>query len=733
MKKNFLFIIILIFTNSLFAQKKMNGKVLDPQNKAIDGASVYWINSNQSVLTDAKGNFEIDSAGIYDKRLVIKNIGFLTDTFSSFNKKNNFILNRTVTLKDAEVVFERSGTMISMNPIKTEIITIKELKKAACCNLGESFETNATVDVTYKDALTGSKELQVLGLSGSYIQLLTENAPQISGLGLTYGLNGIPGTQIEAINIVKGPGSVIFGPESMSGMINVDLKDPEKADQWFVNGYLDENFRREINIDNATRINNELSTFTSFHIDDMTAKIDENGDTFLDMPLVRNINALSKWKFNNQRGLMSQLSFKYLNEQRMSGQKNFDYDRSYADMSSWGQKIKTNRYEIYGRTGYVIPTARYQSIGFQYSFVYHDQSGFYGIRKYLANQNLLNLRLIYNTEIAYKHSVNIGMSFKNEIINERFDSLLLDRSEHTPGLFIEDTYKINPRLTFIAGYRADYIASKWYHTPRANFKYSIDDETDLRVSAGYGIRLPHILAENPALLVSSKPFVIQGNIEAEQSINYGINLHKSFTVFYRKGNVGFDLYRTEFKNRLRIDLDKDPLSVYVYNLNNGSYSNTFQAEFSYKILKTVELKFAYKYLDVQSKFNGAYIRDPYIANHRYLTTFSYESFDRKWRANVGFNIVGRKRLPKVHPHFDTSNLPLNSPTYTIINTQITRVFNNWEVYLGAENLFDFKQMTHLLGADDPYGQYFDAAYIWGPMDGRRVYIGFRYKFNGNKL
>lgn len=733
MKKNFLFIIILIFTNSLFAQKKMNGKVLDPQNKAIDGASVYWINSNQSVLTDAKGNFEIDSAGIYDKRLVIKNIGFLTDTFSSFNKKNNFILNQTVTLKDAEVVFERSGTMISMNPIKTEIITIKELKKAACCNLGESFETNATVDVTYKDALTGSKELQVLGLSGSYIQLLTENAPQISGLGLTYGLNGIPGTQIEAINIVKGPGSVIFGPESMSGMINVDLKDPEKADQWFVNGYLDENFRREINIDNATRINNELSTFTSFHIDDMTAKIDENGDTFLDMPLVRNINALSKWKFNNQRGLMSQLSFKYLNEQRMSGQKNFDYDRSYADMSSWGQKIKTNRYEVYGRTGYVIPTARYQSIGFQYSFVYHDQSGFYGIRKYLANQNLLNLRLIYNTEIANKHSVNIGMSFKNEIINERFDSLLLDRSEHTPGLFIEDTYKINPRLTFIAGYRADYIASKWYHTPRANFKYSIDDETDLRVSAGYGIRLPHILAENPALLVSSKPFVIQGNIEAEQSINYGINLHKSFTVFYRKGNVGFDLYRTEFKNRLRIDLDKDPLSVYVYNLNNGSYSNTFQAEFSYKILKTVELKFAYKYLDVQSKFNGAYIRDPYIANHRYLTTFSYESFDRKWRANVGFNIVGRKRLPKVHPHFDTSNLPLNSPTYTIINTQITRVFNNWEVYLGAENLFDFKQMTHLLGADDPYGQYFDAAYIWGPMDGRRVYIGFRYKFNGNKL
>lgn len=732
MKKIFIYLIILFFANESFAQKKISGKVTDPKNKAVDGATVYWINTNNLIFTDAKGNFEIDSVGIIDKRLVIQSIGYLTDTFSTFSKKNNFTLSKTVTIKDAEVVFERSGTMISMQPIKTEVITIKELKKAACCNLGESFETNATVDVTYKDALTGSKELQVLGLSGSYIQLLTENAPQISGLGLTYGLNGIPGTQIEAINIVKGPGSVIFGPESMSGMINVDLKDPEKADQWFINGYLDENLRREINIDNATKINDRLSTFTSFHIDDMTAKIDENKDSFLDMPLVRNINALSKWKFNNGKGLMSQISFKYLNEQRMSGQMNYDYSRSYADMSSWGQVIKTNRYEVYGRTGYVIPSARYQSIGLQYSYVFHDQNGYYGIRKYNANQNLLNLRLIYNVELAEKHSLNFGLSLKNEFINEKFDTLNLDRTEQTPGIFIEDTYKINPRLTLIAGYRADYMANKWYHTPRANIKYSIDDQTDLRISAGYGVRLPHVLAENPALLVSSKPFVIQGNLAAERSFNYGINLHREFNMFYRKGSIGFDLYRTEFRNRMRIDLDKDPLTVYVYNLANGSYSNTFQAEFSYKILKTVEMKFAYKYLDVQSKFNGAYIRDPYIANHRYLTTFSYESFDRKWRANIGFNIVGSKRLPKVHSHFETKDLPLKSPLYTIINTQVTRVFDNWEWYLGAENLFDYKQMTHLLGSDDPYGPYFDAAYIWGPMDGRRVYIGFRYKFNSKK-
>lgn len=634
---------------------------------------------------------------------------------------------RVINLKGADVSFERSGVMISMQPIKTEIVSMKELRKAACCNLGESFETNATVDVTYKDALTGSKELQVLGLSGSYIQLLTENAPLISGLGLTYGLNGIPGTQIESINIVKGPGSVMFGPEAMSGMINVELRDPERAENWFVNAYLDENLRREINIDRKIKINEKLNTFNSIHFEDMTRKVDENGDGFLDMPLVRNVNFLSKWKFNNQKGWMSQLSVKYLFEQRMSGQMNYDYDRTYADMSSWGQRIFTDRVEVYGRTGYVIPSADYKSVGIQYSYVYHQQEGYYGLKSYGGYQSLFNLRAIYNMELFKKHSVNIGLSLKNENINEQFDTLNMNRTEVTPGFFVEDTYKASPRLTFILGYRLDYLKSKLYHTPRFNMKYTLTDQTDIRFSVGKGVRLPHVLAENPALLVSSKEFKIAKNIKPEESVNYGANIVHNFNLFYKKGSIGIDLYRTEFQNRMRIDLDTDPLVVNVYSQENASFSNSFQVELTYKILKTVEMKLAYKYLDVQSKWNGNYIRDPYIAKDRFLATFSYESYNRKWKANLGFNTVGSKRLPQTHPHFGTDNLPLKSPVYTIVNTQATRVFKSYEIYLGAENLFDFKQNSHLLGSDDPYGPYFDASYIWGPMDGRRVYVGFRYK------
>lgn len=727
-RKYSLLLIFLGIGSYLHAQE-IQGQISDQSKQALEGARIFFINTNRFVLSDSKGNFRLDTSGIQDKRVVAQLLGYASDTFAITINKLQIQLRKVISLKEAQVSFEKSGVMISMQPIKTEIISIKEIKKAACCNLGESFETNATVDVTYKDAITGSKELQVLGLSGSYIQLLTENAPLISGLGITYGLNGIPGTQIQAINIVKGPGSVIFGPESMSGMINVDLHDPEKADKWFINAYLDENFRRELNIDRGIKVNPNLNTYLSFHIDDMTRKVDENGDGFLDMPLVRNINLLNKWKFNNNKGLMSQLSFKYLYEQRMAGEMDFDYSRSYADMSSWGQKLGTNRFEVYGRTGYVIPTARYNSFGFQYSFVRHEQTGYYGIRKYDASQNLLSLRAIYNIELADKHSINIGLSLKSENILEQFDTLNLNRTEQTPGVFIEDTYKASPRLTFIAGYRIDYLRSKLYHTPRFNVKYSITEKTDIRASIGTGVRLAHILAENPAFLVSSKEFRIANNIEPEQSLNYGVNLTHEFNLFYKKGSLNIDLYRTEFQNRLRVDLDADPLVVNVYSLANSSFSNTFQSEFVYKVLKTVEMKLAYKYLDVQSNFQGTFIADPYIAKHRFLTTFSYESFDRKWRANIGFNRVGSKRLPKAHPHFGTENLKLKSPAYTIVNTQITRVFKKWEVYLGAENLFDFKQMTHLLGSDNPYGPYFDASYIWGPMDGRRVYIGFRYKIS----
>ncbi len=736
MKKTIALLSLFCLLQISVSAQVISGVVMEMKNgkhEPLAGATILLINTNQYILSGDKGDFSIPLGSVSDYRLIVSMLGFQTDTFAFVMDKPLMLhLQSIKQLKTAEVVYEKSGTMISMNPIKTEVISDKELRKAACCNLGESFETNATVDVTYKDALTGSKELQVLGLSGSYIQLLTENAPLISGLGITYGLNGIPGTQIDAINIVKGPGSVIFGPEAISGMINVDLKDPEKAPMIFVNGYADENLRKEINVDLAKKFSPELSTFLSIHADDFRYKVDENGDTFLDMPMVTNFNILSKWKYNNRRGLMSQNSIKFLTEERMSGQSTFDYSRNSADLTSWGQKINTNRVEFYGRTGYVIPNKTYQSFGLQYSLVSHIQQGFYGMRKYDGEQLSGNLRLIYNRELGKKNSMNIGFSYRLENIDEKFDVMNLDRVENIPGVFLEDTYKPNARLTFIAGLRADKFVNKVYWSPRANVKYSFSEHTDVRASVGMGVRNPHLFAENPALLVSSKPINILNKLVPEQAINFGINLTQEFHLAYRNGSIGVDYYRTDFLSRMRVDMDQDPLAFTIYNQTNGSTSTTFQTDFMYKILKTVELKLAYKYLEVESETSLGKLQDPFIAKHRFISSLYYESFNKKWKSNFTINWVGQKRLPAVHSHFNAEDYPKYSPAYQTVNIQVTRKLKNFEIYTGSENLFDFKQLTHLMGSDDPYGPYFDASYIWGPMDGRRIYVGFRYQFTAKK-
>lgn len=715
-----------------FSQTAISGKVFEQvegKKQPLAGAAVSWINTSAGTLTDENGYFSLDDKQVTDRRLIISFVGYTPDTIAIKDTPVplDIVLHRTSSLGEVEVLWEREATMVSVKTIRTEILTSKELKKAACCNLGESFETNPSVDVTIKDAVSGSKELQVLGLSGAYTQVLTENVPLIHGLGLTHGLNGIPGTLIDAIHIVKGPGSVVFGHESISGMINVDLKDPEQVDRLFINGYLDQNLRKEINLDKGFKAGENLSALLSVHADHYNNKIDQNGDSFLDMPLLTTFNILNKWKYNNRRGLMSQNSVKYLHEDRAGGQFDFDFSRKLADSSAYGQRLNTRRIEFYGRTGYVIPSAIYKSIGVQYALINHWQNGFYGFKPYSGDQRYALIRMLYNRELGKNNSLNMGISYQHNELAERYDTLAIARKDQTPGIFIENTFQGRGRITLITGIRADYFHKNWFLTPRANLKYALTERTDFRLSAGTGFREADILAENPAILTSARKIVINGPLEPEKAMNIGMNLDHSFTIAYRKGSLSADIYRTVFSNKIMPDLDSDPSKAIFSNLDGKAYADNLQIETSYKILKPVELKLAYKYLDVIARLNdGRRIKQPYIARHRFLGTLFYESFDRKWNANFVMQWYGEKKLPKVNVHHGEDKFPEYSKPYSVFNTQLTRKLKNAELYAGIENLFNFTQDEHILGADDPYGLSFDTSYIWGPLEGRKIYIGFRY-------
>lgn len=729
MKK--LFFLLFYFWVSYTMGQSVHGIILGKSPSGLEsplpGAALHWIGTGKGTISDDEGKFHLSGEGISDYRMIVTYTGYKPDTL--MKPGNHFIriiLSENISLKAAVVESDREN-LAALESRKTEIIGAKDLKKAACCNLGESFETNATVDITLKDALSGSKEIQILGLSGAYTQILTENAPVITNLGLTYGLNTIPGTQIEAINIVKGPGSVIFGHESISGMINVELKDPAKAEKLFLNLYSDLNNRHEINLDLAKKGKKGFSSLLSLHGDYASTKQDMNRDGFRDMPVLGTFIGMQKIKY--QKGnLVSVNHVRYVFEDRRTGQTSFDFNRDDSDSLLYGQFLKTHKGEFSGRTGIILPSTHYSSLGIQYTGVIHEQSGKFGLRDYRGNQNTLDIRIIWNSNVLPKHSLNAGLNFRHNETHERFDTFRFNKLENIPGVFIEDTYSPGKKTIWVIGLRGDYLG-KVYLTPRVNVKRTIFPKTDLRLSAGTGWRTSSILAENPGILSSQRIILQPQPLKPESAFNFGADLTRTFELFYRPGTITLDAYRTEFTNKIIPDFESDSTSRHVVfrNLEGMAYSNTIQIQAEHEIIKNLSLKLSFKYLDVFSKLGNNRIVQPFISKYRSAVFLHYQTFNRKWTFSTSVNWFSSKRLP------NTQNNPLNlrfaenSTPYFILNGQLNRIFKNLELYLGAENLLGFKQGSSIIDAGYPGSPYFDTNYVWAPMDGRRIYGGLRFK------
>ena len=711
----------------LFAQQ-ISGSVFEKNQSEkeipLPGANVYWINTIIATVTNAEGHFVLNGKDIQDPRIVISFTGYRSDTLLvKEGKEVRVLLQNAVSLKEVQVVQDISH---AADPLKMEQLSSLDLKKAACCNLGESFESNATVDVTYKDAVSGSKEIQVLGLSGSYTQLLTENAPLLQGIGLTYGLNSIPGTLIDAISVVKGPGSVILGHQSMSGMVNVDLKDPLRSDRFFVNIFRDQNQRSEANIDLAHPFSPHLGALLAIHADMSPMKMDQNRDGVLDMPLTRNLSLLNKWKYIN-KGWISQNSFRYMSEERAGGSIYAIDGR--ADSVTYFQQLSTHRMEFYGRTGYVIPGEKYNSIGFQYGLVSHLQQGFYGLTNYTGEQRVADFRLIHDIAWSASNTLNSGISFRHLLSNENFGKLSVDKEENVPGAFLENTYLIDKRFSLVAGLRADLFQERIFITPRANAKWALNTTTELRVNAGTGWRTTDILAENPSLLASRRTIVLRSNLRPEQALNLGVNFTKRFVLDYRKGSFEIDAYRTLFSNKIIPNFESDSTSRLVIfdNLKEKAFSDNIQVELAYEVFKNLHVKTAYKFLHVYQLINSKPQELCFIAKNRFFLNLFYESFNRKWTCNATLQGYGRKRLPSTLNNPIAYRMDLYSPAYSTVNAQINRVYKKIELYLGCENIFDYRQSKALIDPEHPYGAWFDTSFIWGPLEGRKVYLGLRYK------
>ena len=620
-------------------------------------------------------------------------------------------------------------------------LTSKELLKAACCNLAESFETNPAIDVNYADAITGTKQIKMLGLTSPYLLICEENVPSVRGASQAYGLSFTPGTWVESIQITKGAGSVINGFESISGQINTELLKPLNDIPFYLNVYGSTDSRFEVNTHLTHKLSEKWATSLLLHGNGRFSKTDMNHDGFLDNPLSKQINVLNRWQYADaEKGWVSFINLRYMDDQKQMGQLDFDKDRDRGTTNFWGAEINTERLDVSAKLGYVFPDMPYQSIGFQSAFNTHNQESYFGLRTYDIKQNSFYSNLILNSIISNtKNKFATGINFTYDQYSEYFSALDLSRIDNSIGAFFEYTYDNTDNFSVVAGLRADeHNRLGFFLTPRLHVRYNPWDKAVLRVSAGRGKRAANIFAENQQLLASSRSFDIQNKngeiygLNPEIAWNYGISFMQKFNLFTKSAEVVFDFYRTDFQNKVVTDLYQSPQQVLFYDLDGSAYANSFQAEFNLEIIKHLDLRTAYKFYDISTDYKSGKMQQPLQAEHRFFANLGFQTHildkGQQWKFDVTYNWNGEQKLPFTGTNPVEYRLPENSPSFSLVNAQITRTFSStFEIYVGGENIGNYKQPNPILGADVPFGTYFDSSIVYAPIFGQMYYAGLRFK------
>lgn len=708
------------------------------QFEPLVGATVHWQGTTVGAVTDSNGIFSVRLTP-ETNNLIVSFLGYKPDTLNIKNPQQvRVVLQENGVLTEVNIEHERASSYISaLEPVRTQIMTEKELFKAACCNLSESFETNPSVDVAFSDAVSGAKQIQMLGLAGIYTQLTNENMPATRGLAAAQGLNYTAGTWIESIQVTKGIGSVANGFESVAGQINVELRKPEKTDKLLFNAYGNEMGRTEVNLNLSRKINNRWATGLLLHgnyLDNSIKRtLDMNHDGFRDIPAGKQFNALNRWKYDNGKGLIAQMGVRAVWDLREGGQLEDGHHTA-----AYKIRIQTQRQEVWGKLGYVFPQKKYKSIGLMASLTNHEQDNFFGQKKYDARQKSLYANLIYQSIIGTTfHKWRAGASLQADDYRETLNDLAFSRREQSTGAFGEYTFSGVKNLVVVAGLRADYNNLYGaFVTPRFHAKYDWDENTTLRLSYGRGQRTANIIAENMALLASSRTLDVQTTdlqrkaygLTPEIAWNGGLSLTREFRLWYRNGSVTVDYFRTDFQNQVVVDLDASPQKVLFYNLKGKSFSNSIQAELNYSPVKRLDVKAVYRWLDVRTKYRQTdWLQKPLVAQHRAFVNVGYATRSQ-WKFDVTAQWWGKKRLPNTASNPEAYQMAAYSPDYVQLNAQVTKSFSKkLEVYVGGENLTNYRQKRLILSAEDPYTPYFDASIVWGNVLGRMLYVGLRYR------
>lgn len=712
------------------ADRTVKGYVLDKEGTPLPGAYVYDEDKHTAV-TNEDGYFEL-SVSEEIKQLRAAYVGFNTLIYTMERPDDIQILVMSLSTELEEVVVTAGGIGTiknRSNVLNTESVTSQALTRAACCNLSESFETNPSVDVAYSDAVTGAKQIQLLGLAGTYVQMLTENFPNLRGVASTYGLDYIPGPWMQSIQVSKGAASVKNGYESVTGQIDVEYKKPKVADPLLVNLFANSTGRYEGNAVGAVELNDRLSTalFLNYYNEERTH--DKNKDTFLDMPEMQSFSVMNRWHYQTPR-FVSQSGIKVLADRRTSGQTSHTLhdDENFIPYTI---NNDANRVELFSKNGFILNQDRNESVAVIVSGSYHDQQSNYADKIYNVYESNIYASLLYESEFGDRHKLAAGLNYNWDNYSQRGNVIERYRpqernvSESVAGTYAEYTWTPVENFTWILGLRTDYsILHHWFVTPRMHLKYAPVHWLDLRASAGKGYRTTFIFPENSYLLASNRTWHIADDLKQEEAWNYGISASFHIPIKSEELTVNAEWFYTDFQNQVVIDMDKDTHGIYFYNLNGKSTSSVFQIDVTYPLFRGFTLLGAYRWMDVKCTYGDRTLRKPLTSRYKALVTASYETSLKKWQFDVTVQFNGGGRMPTPDAEHPLWNYTF--PSYTLLSAQVTRRFRRWNIYVGGENLTNYKQKNPIVSAGDPYSPDFDATMVWGPTMGYKLYAGIRY-------
>ena len=744
--KNYLYVLFISIGFIGYSQEQLKGIILENSSSKevpLQGANVFWLNSTVGAVTAEDGTFSLPYKFSYSK-LVISYVGFKTDTLVVREKRYiKHVLQPSDELDAVTVTSRKQATTKSyLKATNTFTVSSEELLKAACCNLSESFETNPSIDVNFADAVTGTKQIKMLGLNSPYILISTENIPAIRGASQAYGLSFIPGTWVESIQITKGAGSVVNGFESIAGQINAELVKPLTDDKLFVNAYAGINGRLELNTHINQKVSDKWSSGLYIHGNLRNQKFDRNDDSFLDVPLKEQINIMNRWQYTNPvKGVVSFINLRYINDNTQSGQIDFDPGRDMGTTNFWGSEIDTERFEVTTKLGYVNPEIPYQSLGFQTAFSQHNQESYFGLNVYDIKHTSFYSNLVYNSIITdSRHKIKTGLTFTYDNYDELVNIDNYERTENSFGGFFEYSYDDLDKLTLTAGIRADqHNRFGFFITPRLHVRYTPWEKSAFRTSIGRGIKSANIFAETQNMFSSSRQINILGiggkiyGLDPEIAWNYGFSYLQGFNLFERKADVTLDFYRTDFENQVITDWE-NPSEINFYNLEGESFANSFQLEFNYNAFENFDFRMAYKFYDIQTDYLSGRLDNPLIPKHRLFANASYKTElttnGSQWKFDATYNWLSKQRFPNTDASAPEFQLDEYSPTIGTLNLQMTKVFSpSFEIYIGGENVTNVRQSNPIISPDNPFGSNFDSNFVYGPIFGSMYYAGLRFKMN----